>query len=389
MYTFKYNINIIIMFLIDKYYNNINSIACHQNILYQLLKSFDTHTDIYRDFNNIKNSDRKIIESLEYINNKSFQYSNFQHLIFYGPEGCGKEYIANELIKKIFGDIGSKLQEIEYTINGYSNTKTKVMIKQSNHHIVIEPNNNGFDKYLIQDIIQDYARSQMLSICKNMKLFKIVIIDKIDNLNYYAQASLRRTMEKYANTCKFIFISNQLSKIIEPLKSRCLLVRVPLPNKYQIFNIVLNISHQENIDVSIGDFNDIIKNGDNNINKIIWYLELKKNNLSNFKDWKVIIDKIVNLILYDIQTSKDLNNIIKKCREYIYILFITNLNLKNVIRHIMKKLISNIKDNKIKYNIINITSEYERRMNKGTRLIIHLESYILKIIQLLFKKINL
>lgn len=373
------------MFLIDKYYNNINSIACHQDILKRLLKSFDTHSDIYSNFDNIKNNNEKVIESLDYINNKSFQYSNFQHLIFYGPDGCGKEYITNKLIKKIFGELGSKLQEIEYTINGYSNTKTKVMIKQSNHHIVIEPNNNGFDKYLIQDIIQDYARSEMLSICKNMKLFKIVVIDKIDNLNYYAQASLRRTMEKYANTCKFIFISNQLSKIIEPLKSRCLMIRVPLPNKYQIFNMVLNISHMENIDINVGEFNKIIDNCDNNINKIIWYLELKKNNLSDFKDWKVIVEKISDLILSNIKTSKDINNIIKKSREYIYILFITNLNLKIVIRQIMKKLIENIEDYKTKYEIINITSEFELRMNKGTRQIIHLEAYIMKVLQLIYK----
>jgi replication factor C subunit 3/5 len=373
------------MFLIDKYYNNVNSIACHQKILNRLLKSFDTHNDIYSDFDNIKNNNSKVIESLDYINNKSFQYCNFQHLIFYGPDGCGKEYITNKLITKIFGETGSKLQEIEYTINGYSNTKIKVMIKQSNHHIVIEPNNNGFDKYLIQDIIQDYAKSQMLSICKDMKLFKIVVINKVDNLNYYAQASLRRTMEKYANTCKFIFISNQLSKIIEPLKSRCLMVRVPLPNKYQIFNIVLKISHTENIDISIKDFNEIIDNCDNNINKIIWYLELKKNNLSNINDWKVIVSKISKLILSNIKTSIDLNNIIKKSREYIYILFITNLNLKFVIRYIMKQLIQNIDDNKIKYKIINITSEFELRMNKGTRQIIHLEAYIMKILQLLYK----
>ena len=373
------------MFLIDKYYNNINSIACHQNILNRLLNSFDTHYDIYNNFDSIKKDDKKVVESFDYINTKSFQYSNFQHLIFYGPEGCGKEYISNKLIKKIFGESGSKLQEIEYTINGYSNTKTKVMIKQSNHHIVIEPNNNGFDKYLIQDIIQDYARSQMLNICKNMKLFKIVVIDKIDNLNYYAQASLRRTMEKYADTCKFIFISNQLSKIIEPLKSRCLLVRVPLPNKEQIFNIVLKISHLENININVGDYNNIIKNCDNNINKVIWHLELKKNNYSDFTDWKQIVDEISNLVLCKISNAKDLSTVIKKCREYIYILFITNLNLKIVIRHIMKNLINNIEDYKLKYDIINITSEFELRMNNGTRQIIHLEAYILKIIQLLYK----
>ena len=47
---------------------------------------------------------------------------------------------------------------VEYTISGYGNSKTKVKIKQSKYHIVIEPNSNGFDKYLIQEIIQNYAR---------------------------------------------------------------------------------------------------------------------------------------------------------------------------------------------------------------------------------------
>ena len=83
-----------------------------------------------------------------------------------------KEFLLNNLISKLYGEKGSKLQEIEYTINGYSNTKTKVIIKQSNHHIVIEPNNNGFDKYLIQEIIQDYARTQILNICKKINYLK-------------------------------------------------------------------------------------------------------------------------------------------------------------------------------------------------------------------------
>ena len=37
----------------------------------------------------------------------------------------------------------------------YSNSKEKVMINQSKYHIIIEPNNNGFDKYLIQKQIKN------------------------------------------------------------------------------------------------------------------------------------------------------------------------------------------------------------------------------------------
>ena len=65
-------------------------------------------------------------------------------------------------------------------------------------------------------------------------------------------------------------------------------------------------------------------------------------------------------------------------------LFITNLNLKLVVRYIMKKIIDKLDDNILKYKIIELTSEFELRMNNGTRQIIHIEAYILKIIQLLY-----
>ena len=60
-------------------------------------------------------------------------------------------------------------------------------------------------------------------------------------------------MEKYADICKFIFIGDQLSKVIEPLRSRCLLIRVPLPTKNQIIESLLQISIRENINITKED----------------------------------------------------------------------------------------------------------------------------------------
>ena len=77
-------------------------------------------------------------------------------------------------------NLNIETKDIEYVINGYSNSKEKVVIKQSKYHIIIEPNNNGFDKYLIQEIIQEYAKSKNLDIFKYKKTFKVVIINKID-----------------------------------------------------------------------------------------------------------------------------------------------------------------------------------------------------------------
>ena len=283
------------MFLVDKYQKNCNYVTCHQDIVEKLLETFDSHEMLYKKIrfnntlqgiNNINSNPFKSLgcssapdsnesfkEIVKELETENWRYSNLQHLVVYGTKGCGKEYIVDNFLKKIYGNVDTN--EIEYTITGYSNTKEKVMIKQSKYHILIEPNNNGFDKYLIQEIIQEYARAENLTIFKYKKLFKIVVINKIDNLSYSAQASLRRTMEKYADICKFIFICDQLSKIIEPLRSRCLLIRVPLPTKSQIIETLLQISIIEKINISPEDYKDILFKCDYQINNALWYLEMK------------------------------------------------------------------------------------------------------------------
>jgi replication factor C subunit 3/5 len=276
-----------------------------------------------------------------------------------------------------------ELKEVEYTVSGYSNTKTKIMIKQSKHHIIIEPNSNGFDKYLIQEIIQDYAKSELLNILKHRKLFKVVVINKIDNLSYYAQASLRRTMEKYSNTCKFILISDQLSKIIEPLRSRCLMIRVPLPSSEQILETLLHICQKESIKISYSKLNEIIVNSDNKVNHAIWLLEMYKYGIVYEKNWEQVIDLIADTIVDpSILNNKKLYSVMKKIREQFYILFITNVPTQLVIRKIMSKLIEKITNLKLKYHIIEITSIFEQRLSQGTRHIIHMEAYIARLIYL-------
>jgi len=373
------------MFLVDKYYNDSNYITYHQSIIDKIIESFDTHNMLYMNIDNIINTS-SIDEFCTAMNRhecESWRYSNFQHLIVYGANGCGKEYLVNKLLEKIYGKAGVELKEVEYTVSGYSNTKTKIMIKQSKHHIIIEPNSNGFDKYLIQEIIQDYAKSELLNIIKHRTMFKVVIINKIDNLSYYAQASLRRTMEKYSNTCKFILISDMMSKIIEPIRSRCLMIRTPLPSDIQILETLMYVCNKEDICITLKKLNEIVENSDNKVNNALWLLEMYRYGIKYDKSWEYVIDNIVEMITNkDIMNNKKLYSTLKKIREQYYILFITNIPTQIIIRKIMSQLLCRIKDIKLKYNVIDITSIFEQRLSQGTRHIIHIEAYIARLIYL-------
>lgn len=378
-------LDIIIMLLIDKYKNDI--IMPSYSIIDKLLQSLNTHNNIYDNIDNViikpDNEFKTIIDKMEH---GEWKYANFPHLLFYGPDGCGKEFIVDILLEKIFSKKSTMLQETEYTINGYGNSKTKVNIKQSQHHIVIEPNNNGFDKYLIQEIIEEYAKSEIIQVLKYKRLYKIVIINLIDNLSYYAQASLRRTMEKYATTCKFIFISNQLSKVHEPLKSRCLMVRIPAPSDIMLASTIMNIAVKERIKLTGNNLIEIVKYSKHNINKAISMLELISYNIQSDSMWYKMIVMLADMILNKVNYTKGgINEMIENTRNILYQLFITNIDFHTVIKEIMTEIKKRITDTKFTYIIINETSKFENRISQGTRHIIHLEAYVIKIIENYYK----
>jgi replication factor C subunit 3/5 len=196
-------------------------------------------------------------------------------------------------------------------------------------------------------------------------------------------------MEKYSNTCKFILISDQLSKIIEPLRSRCLLIRVPLPTDEQILEILLYICHKEDINISFVKLKEIIKNSDNKLNHAIWLLEMYKYNIQYTKNWEIIIESIVETINnFKIINNKKLYLLLKNIRDQFYILFITNISTQMIFRNIMIKLLEINTDINLKYNIINITSIHEEMLSQGTRHVIHFESFIIKLL-FLFNDYNI
>ena len=369
------------MFLTDKI--NFDNLGLHYDELldYNL---YDKSVDKI-DINQFKNkSYEETINILK--QNSSIKYMNLPHLILYGNNNFEILKLINNLLEKIYDKDIYNIELIPYTIYGYGTTKNIVNIKQSKYHIIIEPNSNGFDKYIIHEIIKQYAETYLLNISDKKNKFRTVIINKIDDLSIIAQTSLRRTMEKHIDSCKFIFVSEQISNIIEPLRSRCLSLRIKPLTEYKIFKILLELLLKEKIDFYPPLLLEIIKISNNSLKKSIWILELFINNISYNENWKCIINKIIDKIFLIVYKSNKNNYItyFSKIRKYLYLIFITNIDTKQMITQIMESILFLIDNIDIKYKLIEETSIYDNRLRLGKRHILHLEAYINSIIKILY-----
>jgi len=290
------------------------------------------------------------------------------HLCFYGTNGSGKHTIVRILLEMIYNKDINILTDNIYTINGSGNKEVEISIKQSNFHVIITPNNNNFDRYLIQDVVKKYAQEFPLNIFETKRQFKVILINNMDNLSYLAQTSLRRTMEKYSNTCRFIMICESLNKIIEPLQSRCLCIRINSPTDKELLKFLLQISYYEKIKPSLDDFSKIIQYSNGNIRTALLFLD-------QFKVYKYIqaglYDEKIKKIGLLILTNNILN--IEKIREIIYSLLITNIPSSIILRNITANLLVSNMSNKKKY----------LKMHQNMNLIFFVEDVILFILMLL------
>ena len=76
---------------------------------------------------------------------------------------------------------------------------------------------------------------------------KIVILDEADAMTEAAQQALRRTMEIYSNTTRFALAANSSEKIIEPIQSRCAMLRYSRLDNAQVLAKLLDVCEKENV----------------------------------------------------------------------------------------------------------------------------------------------
>jgi len=188
-------------------------------------------------------------EHIKSVMAKYIAENDMNNMIFYGTAGVGKTTLAKLLVNNL---------NCDYL---YINASDERGIET------------------IRDKVSSFASTM------SFKPLKVVILDEADFLTIQAQASLRNVIETFSKSTRFILTCNYVERIIDPLQSRCQVLKIVPPSKGEVAKHVFKVLSNENIQHNTDDLKTIVNQYYPDVRKMLNVCQM------NSRDGELELDK--------------------------------------------------------------------------------------------------
>ena len=274
---------------------------------------------------------------------------NIPHLLFAGPAGTGKSTLALIIVKSLYG---ADWKENYLELNASDERGIQI----------------------VREKVKNFARTKSLG---NVP-FKIIFLDEADALTPEAQQALRRTMENYSSTCRFILSCNYSSKVIDPIQSRCVLFRFKILEKKDIEKVIKRIAERENLTIPEESIEVLYEGSEGDCRKCINILQATAS-ISPGVSPDLILTILSNTkpreikIVLDYALSGDFQNAKNKLLD---IMLKESVSGQDIIRAIQKEVWILPIEPELKVKLTEKTGEAEFRIIEGSDPFIQLQSLL-------------